>query len=281
MMQTTLAKSFTLVGRGLHTGSPSKVKLMPGEKSRGITFQRMVADLHEPERLDPSRVKDTDSAIHVEVDGRPVKSVEHLLAALYGMGIDNALVQVWGEEIPALDGSAWPFVQAIAKAGVRLLKEEVRWITLKQPVGVSMGSRYVIAFPAKELEMSTVVDYEHPAIGRQWFPGRILPREFQKHLAKAKTFGWSSRIDDQKAKGLVKGGSHANALIFGLEGLENPALRTFEDEPVRHKTMDLLGALALLGGRLAAHVVAIRPGHVLDVMFVKKLAELGGDEHGK
>ncbi len=274
MKQTTLGKPITLVGQGLHTGTPSKIRLTPAPAGAGITVQRMVADLHEPERLTPLKVKNTSSAIHVEVDGRLVKSVEHVLAALYGMGVDNVNLQVWGEEIPAMDGSAWPFVKAMAKAKIVPLKTSVEPMRLTQTMGVELDHRYVMAFPARRLETCVVVDYEHPAIGRQLFHGNISPEVFAGQLAKAKTFGWASRIKEQRAQGLIKGGTASNALIFGEGGLENPRMRTYPDEPVRHKTLDLLAALALLGGRFMAHVVAIRPGHALDVMFVKKVYEM-------
>jgi UDP-3-O-[3-hydroxymyristoyl] N-acetylglucosamine deacetylase len=250
--QRTLRDSFTIEGVGLHTGAWARVTVTPARPGSGIVFVRTdergveIPAMHE-------YVVSTSLATTVSMDGSSVATVEHLLAALFGLGVDNARVEVDGPEIPILDGSAAPFVEAILSAGIVAQRSRRRALHLRRPVSVRHGERTVLALPSDDLRISYAIDFAHPAIGYQAVTLRLDERVFAASIAPARTFCLLRDVNAMRDSGLALGGSLENALVVGDDGPLNGELR-FSDEFVRHKVLDLIGDLALAGASLRAHV---------------------------
>jgi len=274
MHQHTLRNTAVLKGTGLHTGKKSSVKICPAPAGTGIVFRR--TDLcGRPEiRSSVEAISGVDYAMVLGSGIARVRSVEHFLSAFYAAGIQNVVVEVDAEEMPSLDGSAQRILKAIQVAGKRRQSRLLQDIQLKGPVYCIADTRAILAYPAKQLIISYYVEYENALIGHQHFTFKMGVNIFEKEIASARTFGWKEQITLQKKQGFIKGGSLQNALVFDAETLLNPGGLRFPDEPVRHKILDLVGALALLPGRLLAHIVAIKSGHVMDVEIVKKIFKI-------
>jgi UDP-3-O-[3-hydroxymyristoyl] N-acetylglucosamine deacetylase len=265
--QHTLGATVQRQGVGLHSGQATTVTLKPAEPGRGRYFIRV--DLpHQPEiPAQVSSVGQTQLSTELQEEGATVRTVEHLLAALIGMGIDNARIEVDGPELPLLDGSAREWVEAIETAGWVNQAEPRIEVTVSQPVTVQHGDAFVAAFPASECRLTYGIDFDVAAIGNQWFswsPTAAVdaPEGFAATVAPARTFGLAHQIDYLRSQGLIRGGSLDNALVCSHEGWINPPLR-FDNEPVRHKMLDLVGDLSLLGGWPQAHVIAYKASHRL------------------
>ena len=281
--QGTVGRAFTLEGVGVHSGERVRVTVEPAPESHGIVFVRadLGGDARIPASLESVRHLRRGTALGLGdgskgSDRSGVGTVEHLLAALHAAGVDNALARVEGPELPILDGSFAGFAEAIEEAGVRELDAAARLLRLKAPFSWKGGrGECYTALPAEELELVVSIDYPHPLIGRQARVHRLA--DFRTEIAPARTFGFVADAERLRADGLALGSSAANAVLLGGEGEPAPPLR-FADEFVRHKAGDLLGDLALLGGRLHARIVAERPGHRANVEFARRLArelELG------
>jgi UDP-3-O-[3-hydroxymyristoyl] N-acetylglucosamine deacetylase len=222
-----------------------------------------------------------DQVVHTQLStelGQPhaVRTVEHLLAALWGLGLDNVRIEMDGPEVPLLDGSARCWVEAIEAAGGPVSQGEARAVRshLPHPVQVQQGDAFVMALPASALRLSYGIDFHLPAIGNQWHSCTPADRDaFVQQIAPARTFGLADQIDYLRQQGLIRGGSLDNALVCGQQGWLNPPLR-FENEPVRHKLLDLVGDLSLLGYLPDMHVVAYKASHALHVQFAQKIAQV-------
>jgi UDP-3-O-[3-hydroxymyristoyl] N-acetylglucosamine deacetylase len=199
-----------------------------------------------------------------------VRTVEHLLAALSGLGIDNARIELDAPEVPLLDGSAQPWVTAIAAAGSVPQNAPIRAWSLASPIWVREGDAFVAALPAAALRLTYGIDFEVPAIGNQWHSWSPAVESFASAIAPARTFGLLSQIETLRANGLIQGGSLENALVCGADGWLNPPLR-FPNEPVRHKLLDLLGDLSLLGMLPTAHILAYKASHSLHTQLAHQL----------
>ncbi|MFQ5700775.1 MAG: UDP-3-O-acyl-N-acetylglucosamine deacetylase [Acidobacteriota bacterium] len=270
-MQQTLRTQIDVVGVGLHTGKRIRLRIQPAGADAGITFMR---DDRSGAfiRLDEStHIARVDHATTLAGDGFSISTVEHLLAAVRGMGIDNAMIRVSGDEIPIMDGSAAPFVYLVREAGLRGLGTPRRVIRLKRPVGVLDGDREVTIYPADDFRVTYTIDFPHPAIGRQTITRTIDRRTFVNEIAPARTFCMLRDVRRLRERGLALGGSFANAVVVGDAGPLNH-LR-FDDEFVRHKALDLVGDLALLGYPIMGHVVAYKAGHAIHAQLVKRLQE--------
>lgn len=270
-LQQTLARPFEQVGIGLHSGTPVRLRVLPAPAGSGRSFVRI--DLPDrptiPARID--RVGKTTLSTELGEGTATVRTVEHLLAALSGMGIDNAQIELNAAEVPLLDGSALPWVEAIEQAGtVSQEAERTQWV-LTEPVTVSQGDAFVAAFPAQELRFTYGIDFDLPAIGNQW-QSWSPDRESFREIAPARTFGIAEQIDYLRQQGLIKGGSLDNALVCSRDGWVNPPLR-FSNEPVRHKLLDLVGDLSLLGAFPRAHILAYKASHQLHTQFAVRLAD--------
>lgn len=275
--RATLAEPVRKEGTGLHSGREVSARLVPAEPGRGIRFRRVDLDGAPEVPAAADAVTDVDWETVLEADGGRVGAAEHLLAVLVAAGVDDLTVELDGPEPPALDGSALPWCEAVEAAGLRRTDEPAPAYAPGEAFSLREGdSRYTVA-PHSRLRVSAEIDFEPPTIGRQFASADVGREEFCRDVAPARTFGleeWREELLDQ---GLARGASHENTLVVTDDGLadEGPELR-FTDEFVRHKLIDLVGDLALLGARLRAHVVAERPSHRGNVALVRELARRRG-----
>lgn len=270
--QHTLACEFERSGIGLHSGLPVRVKVCPAEPEAGRYFVRV--DLpghpHIPARID--HVGQTVLSTELVSDRASVRTVEHLLAALAGMGVDQARIELDGPEVPLLDGSASGWVEAIAQSTLRPQGTLRRSASLPHPIFVQQGDAFIVALPASELRLTYGIDFDLPAIGNQWHSWLPSQESFAEAIAPARTFGLAHQIEQLRDRGLIKGGSLDNALVCAETGWLNPPLR-FSNEPVRHKLLDLVGDLSLLGVLPLAHVLAYKASHQMHVQLAQQLAQ--------
>lgn len=265
--QHTLNHSFTLTGTGLHTGAATTVTVYPAPPHQGRYFGYQDRP-DVPAHL--SSVHQTQFCTTLRQAETTIATVEHLLAALAGMGIDNARIELDGPEVPILDGSAQMWTHAILKAGYQV-QSELRIIpTLHHPILVQEDETLVMALPEPHLSFSYGIDFPEPAIGTQWC--RFSSQAFLSDIAPARTFGRAKDVETLQAKGFIKGGSLDNALVCRQDEWLNPPLR-FANEPVRHKLLDLMGDLSLLGYLPPAHYVAYKASHSLHIRFAKRLQQ--------
>ena len=275
--EQTIAREFSLEGPGLHTGETARVTLRPASPGHGVVFVRpgSTAPVRIPARVE--YVSSTRNATTLAAGEVAVSTVEHLLAALWAAGIDDVEIDVEGSEVPVLDGSAQPFAAALRHAGRRGSGRTRRQWRLNRKVEVDLGERRICAEPADRLALSYVVDYAHPAIGRQEIALDVIdPEVFEVELAPARTFGFLADVEALRAAGLARGGSLENTIVLGDRDVLNPGGLRFPDEFVRHKVVDLLGDLSLLGGGLCARVSVERGGHALHRALVAALREEPG-----
>lgn len=265
----TLARSVEIEGVGLHSGLPARVRLAPADRP-GFWVGWLDAPSVPPQRLGPGQVCETTLCTALDLAGRRLSTVEHLLAALAGTGVTQAEIWVDGQEIPLLDGSALPWVNLVAEAGLRSLGRRPSAPRLRQPLTRHAGTSFVTAIPAEGLHLGAAIDFEQPAIGRQLLALHLTPPCFVAEIAPARTFGLLSQVEQLRAAGLIQGGALDNALVCDGDRWLNPPLR-FEDEPVRHKILDLLGDLALVG-LPQAQVFAYRGSHRLHTDLAAALA---------
>ncbi len=264
----TIGKPVTVSGIGLHSGESATLTLHPAESGTGIVFRRIdlpsASDI--PARL--SALASTERQICLTSDGNSIATVEHVLAVAVAHGIDDLVVEVDGPEVPAGDGSPRMYHDALVEAGVTDLEGAPQIHKVTAPMLVTEGgSRYVVA-PNDSLRLTVSVEWSHPLIGRQSGCYDIGRESFGAEIAGARTFGFESEADDLRAKGLIKGVTGDNTLVLTPDGLLEGELR-WPDEFVRHKAVDLLGDLALLGGRLHADITAFRPSHKGNVALVR------------
>ncbi len=263
--QTTLRDTIEFEGIGLHTGLPARVSVRPAKAASGLSFRLdggVTLPAHAEFVIDTRRATVLGSGAHT------VSTVEHLLSALTGMGVDNALIEVDGPEIPVLDGSALPFAQAIVDVGTTALSEPKRRYIPASPSYFRDGDKMLIVLPAAEFRAKVAVAYDAP-IGAQFFDAQITPEIYLREIAPARTFGFAHEVEALHKAGLARGGSLDNAVVFAPDG-PMQALR-FPDEPVRHKVLDLIGDFALLGAWPQCEVVAIKGGHMLHHRAVLEL----------
>ncbi|MBD1821708.1 UDP-3-O-acyl-N-acetylglucosamine deacetylase [Cyanobacteria bacterium FACHB-DQ100] len=269
----SLAQPFSCSGIGLHTGDLTTARVLPAEPGRGRYFVR--TDLPDAPEI-PARiesVRETMLSTELVNGAAKVRTVEHLLAALAGLGINDVRIEVDGAEVPLLDGSARSWTEAILQAGTIGQTAQTSPISLTEPVFVRQGDAFVAALPALELRFSYGIDFELSAIGNQWHSWRFDPTTFAEEIAPARTFGFAHQIEQLRANGLIKGGSLENALVCSAEGWINPPLR-FSNEPARHKLLDLIGDLSLLGTFPTAHFLAYKASHGLHTQLVRQLSNL-------
>ena len=273
MRQQTIRRPVTLEGVGLHSGKPARVTLSPAPEDTGIVF-RAGADRIAAV---PQSVVNSHYATTIGRNGTRVQTVEHLMAAAAGLGIDNLEVEVDGPEIPAMDGSAKPFVTLLAAAGRNQQSARRRPLTLPYPIRVGSGGRWIHIVPAPTFRISYTLDNDHPAVGTQvlsWAPAS--ERSFVDEVAPARTYGFLKDLGVMRKNGLARGGSLDNAVVVGDRGPLN-GLR-YRDEFVRHKILDLIGDLALLGRPILGHIVARNGGHALNLELVLAVQQALGLE---
>jgi len=260
-MQMTIRKPVQISGVGLHTGCRVSVALKPAPEDSGIVFRRV--DLQgfriEAVRRHVSRVV---LATTLMKKGVMLSTVEHLLSALYGSGIDNVFVDIDSLELPILDGSAGPFVELLKEAGVKEQKAERTFLRVVREAKLSDGEKWIKIRPYPAFRVSYEIEFSHPMIGLQKLDLHVTPETYARELAFARTFGFYSEAEDLLKKGLIRGGSTDNALVLTEDGLLDGELRA-PDEFVRHKTLDLIGDLSLCGHQILGHITAHKAGHAL------------------
>jgi len=263
----TVASETALAGVGLHSGLASRVTLIPS-LSGGLT---MALEDAAPVSLHPGLAREQRLCTALQLPTGLIRTVEHLLAALAGVGISDVRIQVEGREVPLLDGSALPWVEAVATAGLHPLAGRRFPLVVRETACIHAGDSHVLALPHDGLRLSVAVNYPSRAIGQQFYEVDLTPERFVDHVAPARTFGFQDQLDALRSAGLIRGGSLRNALVCDDRHWLNPPLR-FANEPVRHKLLDLIGDLALLGCFPHGHISAYRAGHALHTQLAAKLA---------
>jgi len=290
-MTQTLTNGFELSGVGLHSGIVTKVRVLPALPGQGRYFVRI--DLPEQPSIPAKLEAVTQTLLSTQLgeNNGGVRTVEHLLAALTAMGVHDARIEIDGPEVPLLDGSARVWVEAILQAG---LGEQGRWrdgenysttppipqpphsptsfsqSPVPSPLSVYQGDAFVCAMPAPELRFTYGIDFDLSVIGNQWYSWCPSQESFANAIAPARTFGLAHQVEELRAKGLIKGGTLENALVCDSSGWLNPPLR-FANEPVRHKILDLVGDLSLLGNIPIAHYFAYKASHNLHIQLARLL----------
>ncbi|MCM8795137.1 MAG: UDP-3-O-acyl-N-acetylglucosamine deacetylase [Candidatus Omnitrophica bacterium] len=273
--QKTIAREVTLKGLGLHTANPVTLALKPAEPDAGINFIRI--DLPQRPKIKASIDYLLDS-VHAPrrtslgKDYVQIHTVEHLMSALAGLGIDNLYVELNNNELPALDGSSLEFLRAIKDAGIVEQEKEQQYFRLKEPIFVQDRDASIIALPSQEFTVSYTLSYNHPLIGTEFLEININPQTYEKEIACARTFCLEDEAKDLLLRGLGQGANYENTLVVGRKGIIKNKLR-FPDEFVRHKIADLVGDLYLVGIPLRAHIVALRSGHLTNLKLAQKINE--------
>ncbi|MFZ9228831.1 MAG: UDP-3-O-acyl-N-acetylglucosamine deacetylase [Prochlorococcaceae cyanobacterium] len=266
----TLSGAVERSGVALHSGATTRVRLVPSSQP-GYWVGRLQQPGVPLQRLCPQQVAETRLCTALRLDSGPLATVEHLLAALAGTGVNQAEIWVDGDEIPLLDGSAQPWVEAIAEAGLEALGQRPAAVALERPITVQQGNSFATALPSASLQLAVAVDYPQRAIGRQFVAYELTPQQFVSEIAPARTFGFREQVEQLRAAGLIQGGALDNALVCDGDHWLNPPLR-FADEPARHKLLDLIGDLAL-AGLPVAQVFAYRGSHGLHTALAVALAQ--------
>ena len=269
----TLRREVGCTGIGLHSGKPVRLVLRPAPAEHGVRFLRTDVGVEIPASLEC--LGSQDYATTLSRDGVSVGTVEHLLSALVGLGVDDVLVEVDGPEIPVLDGSAAPFVMLLHEAGLRPLAVARRYLKVLKPIEVVRGSKLVRLCPAERFEVSYTIAFDHHLLRHQALTVRVSPRSYSDAIAPARTFGFLRDVETMRRSGLALGGSLENAVVIGETGVLNNKLR-FEDEFVRHKILDAIGDLALLGCPLIGRLEARRAGHALHAEVARRLLATEG-----
>jgi UDP-3-O-[3-hydroxymyristoyl] N-acetylglucosamine deacetylase len=264
----TLRRDVGCMGIGLHSGRPVRLRLRPAPAEHGIRFLRTDVGVTIPATL--AQIGAQDHATTLFSDAVSVGTVEHLLAALFALGVDDVLVEVDGPEVPILDGSAAPFVILLHEAGLRPLAVPRLHLKVLEPVEVVHGAKSVRLSPASRFEVRYTIGFDHPLLRHQACATRITPRSFTEAIAPARTFGFLREVELLRKSGLALGGSLENAVVIDETGVLNNKLR-FDDEFVRHKILDAIGDLALLGRPLLGRVEAVKAGHALHAAVARKL----------
>ncbi len=269
-VEQTLQKPVAVSGIGLHSGAPVSIRLCPAPAGTGVVFRR--TDLGGfPVAATWSNVARVSYATSLMHQGVLISTTEHLLSVFYSMGIDNVIVEIDNLEVPILDGSGRPFLEMLEEAGVRRQRRKRRYLRIRKPVRIEAGEKRIEILPADEFRVTCHVFFDHPLVGHQRLDLTVSPETYAREIAPARTFGFAHELDRMRDMGLIRGASLENAVGFDREGVMNPEGLRFPDEPCRHKVLDLIGDLALLGRPVLGHVVAERAGHAMHVALVARI----------
>jgi len=268
--QRTLKKKVHCTGIGLHCGQKVSITLNPAPENTGIKFVRK--DLPGKPVIDArfENVIDTTLATTIGHNGCRVSTIEHLMAALFGLGIDNVVVELDGPEVPIMDGSAGPYVFLIKSAGVQDQKKPKKFILVKRPFSVKEGNRSIQISPSDKLKITYTIDFRHPLLSNQTFELNFSTKEFTEQISKARTFGFLKDVETLKRNGLAKGGSLDNAIVVDEFKILNEDGLRYDDEFVRHKILDFIGDLSIVGAPIIGHFRVERSGHFLNQQMLRK-----------
>ena len=269
MYQTTIKKSVELVGIGLHKGSPVRLKLEPLESNSGIIFYRSDVDVAIP--LIPENVVDTKMATVIGKDGYIISTIEHMLSAVYAYGIDNLKVIVDADEVPVMDGSSASYCMLLDEAGVQELDSPKKVMRIKKDVIVQEGDKYVKLSPSPDLKYDFTIKFPHPVIQNQEYVLEFSKENYKNEISRARTFGFLHEVQYLRSKGLALGGSLENAIVLDEKKVLNPEGLRFPDEFVRHKILDAIGDMSLIGMNFVGNYEAMAGSHDLNHKLTLKL----------
>lgn len=270
LYQRTLREAIHFEGIGLHTGYPVRLSLLPAAEDTGIVFRR--TDLQNFE-IEARRafVAKVSYATTLMKKGVMISTVEHLLSTLYGLGIDNAFIDLDSMEVPIMDGSGLRFMEGIMNSGIREQRTLRRYIVIQEPIEVRHEDKVAGVYPWRTSKASYIIDFKHHAIGRQEIHLELTPEAYLKAVGPARTFGFIADVEYLKKCGLIRGGSLENAVVLNESGIVNDELR-FSDEFVRHKLLDLLGDISLVGHPIIGHLHAEKAGHAIHAALADRIA---------
>ena len=267
--ETTVQRPVEASGVGLHSGVPVNIRILPAPVTTGVVFIRTDLDRF-PIPASWRHVARVSYATSLMRQGVLISTTEHLLSVLYSMGIDNVYVEIDNLEVPILDGSGLPFVRLIEQAGIRQYRRKRRYLRIRRPVSVEDKGKRISIIPDDVFRLTCDTDYPDP-VGRQSLELEVTPERYASELAFARTFGWENDLDQMRNMGLIRGASLENAVCFTSQGPLNPGGLRAPDECCRHKALDLIGDLALLGRPLLGHVIAERAGHAMHAALVARI----------
>lgn len=268
--ENTVQRAVEARGIGLHSGVAVHIRILPAPVSTGIVFLRTDLD-NFPIPASWRHVARVSYATSLMRQGVLLSTTEHLLSVFYSMGIDNAFVEIDNLEVPILDGSGQPFVELIAQAGVHHYRRRRRYLRIRRPVSVEDRGKRISILPAESFRLTCEIDFAHPLVGRQSIELEVTPERYAAEIAPARTFGFEYELGQMRDMGLIRGASLDNAVCFTREGVLNPGGLRAADECCRHKALDLIGDLALLGRPLLGHVIAERAGHAMHAALVARI----------
>jgi len=267
--EQTIRAAVSCSGVGLHSGAPVNLRILPAPAGTGLVFRRIDLDGFQVE-ASGRNVARVSYATSLMKRGVLISTTEHLLSAFIGVGIDNAIVELDNLELPILDGSARPFVEMIRKAGIRRQRKARTYLRMVREIELREGDKFIAVYPASSYSVSYAINFPHPQIGRQTFCVRLTNGNYLREIAPARTFGFLHEADAMRQQGLIRGASAENAIVLTRDDVLNPPLR-FPDEFVRHKVLDLIGDLALIGRQILGSVVADRAGHARHTALVSRI----------
>jgi UDP-3-O-[3-hydroxymyristoyl] N-acetylglucosamine deacetylase len=267
--ETTIQRPFEVSGVGLHSGVPVNMRLTPAPAGTGIVFRRSDLDYFQiPASW--KYVARVSYATSLMRQGVLISTIEHLLSTLYSFAIDNAYIEIDNLEVPILDGSGKPFVDLLRASGVRQLRRQRKYLQIRRPVTVEDGKKRISILPDDVFRLTCEIDFPAP-IGKQSIEMEVTPERYATELSPARTFGFAHELDQMREMGLIRGASLDSAVCFTREKVLNPEGLRFPDECCRHKALDLIGDLALIGRPLLGHVIAERAGHAMHTALVAKI----------
>lgn len=268
--ETTIRNPVQISGVGLHHGVPVSIRVRPAPAGTGICFIR--TDLSNfPVPANHTYVAKVSYATSLIRRGVLISTTEHLLSVFYSMGIDNAFIDIDNLEVPILDGSGQPFVELLREAGLKTYRRRKRYLAIRKPVEVQGDGKRISILPANHFTLDCDIYFSHPMVGRQRLEMRVTPENYANHLAPARTFGFEHELDQMRNMGLIRGASLDSAVCFTRDSVLNPGGLRFADECCRHKALDLIGDLALIGQPLLGQVIAERAGHAMHVALVSRI----------
>lgn len=268
--ETTVQRPVEVSGTGLHSGVPVSIRILPAPPATGIVFLR--TDLqHFPIQASYRHVAKVSYATSLMRQGVLISTTEHLLSSFYSMGVDNAYVEINNLEVPILDGSGQPFVELILEAGIRTYRRRRRYLRIRREVSVEGNGKRITILPDDRFLLTCDVFFDHPLVGRQQLEVEVSPDRYASEIAPARTFGFEHELEQMRTMGLIRGATLASAVCFDRTGVLNPGGLRYPDECCRHKALDLIGDLALIGRPLLGHVIAERAGHAMHVALVAKI----------
>ncbi|VEN73659.1 UDP-3-O-acyl-N-acetylglucosamine deacetylase [Candidatus Desulfarcum epimagneticum] len=268
--QTTIENPVSCSGVGVHSGREAHVTFKPAPANQGVRFVRTDLPDCPGVKAHFNMIVDTSLATVIGENGMIVSTVEHLMASFFGLGIDNITVETDSYEIPIMDGSAGPFTDVLKSAGFKTQEGSRSYFVVKKPLVLEENGKSVAIYPSSDFRITCDIDYDHPRIRRQSFSSAIDNRIFEKEVCRARTFGFLEEVETLKSLGLARGGSLDNAVVVDKHDILNQGGLRFEDEFVRHKTLDCIGDFSLLGMPIMGHIVTKKSGHAFHHAFLKE-----------